>query len=66
VMVRVDLWLKGLVATAITRGAGGILSGFVAVGIDPQRFNLRTGIGATMRIGVAASLQESPLQETAS
>jgi hypothetical protein len=42
------------------------------VGIDPQHFNLQTGMGATLRIaaaaalinaviGVAAYLQKSPL-----
>jgi uncharacterized membrane protein YhiD involved in acid resistance len=65
-MTRVEVWLKGLLAAAIS-GA--------AVGIDPQHFNLQTGIGATMRIGaaaavinavigVAAYLQKSPLPDT--
>lgn len=52
--------------------SGGILTGFAAVGIDPQHFNLQAGIGSTMRIGLAAAiinavigvaayLQKSPL-----
>ena len=41
-----------LAATA----AGGLLTGLAAVGIDPQHFNLQTGIGATFRIGAAAAL----------
>ncbi len=73
-MNRIDIWLKGLLAAAISGAAGGILTGFAAVGIDPQHFNLQAGMGATMRvaaaaslinavIGVAAYLQKSPLPE---
>src|SRR5213080_3976825 len=69
---RFELWLKGILAAAISGGAGGVLTGFAAVGIDPQHFNLQAGIGATLRIaaaaalinaviGVAAYLQKSPL-----
>ena len=32
-ITRIDLWLKGLIAAAVS---GGILTGFAAVGIDPQ------------------------------
>jgi hypothetical protein len=71
-MNRIELWLKGLLAAAVSGGAGGVLTGFAAVGIDPQHFNLQTGMGATLRIaaaaalinsiiGVAAYLQKSPL-----
>jgi NAD(P)H-hydrate repair Nnr-like enzyme with NAD(P)H-hydrate dehydratase domain len=67
-----ELWIKGVVAAAISGGAGGVLTGFAAVGIDPQHFNLQSGTGATLRIavaaalinaviGVAAYLQKSPL-----
>jgi hypothetical protein len=67
-----EIWLKGIVAAAISGGAGGVLTGLAAVGIDPQHFNLQTGMGATLRIaaaaalinaviGVAAYLQKSPL-----
>ena len=73
-LTRLVLWLKGLVAAGISGGAGGILTGFAAVGIDPQHFNLQAGLGSTMRIaiaaaainsiiGVAAYLQKSPLPE---
>jgi hypothetical protein len=76
VLTRLELWLKGLIAAAISGGAGGILTGFAAVGIDPQHFNLQAGLGSTMRIaiaaaainsiiGVAAYLQKSPLPEEA-
>ena len=66
------IWLKGILAAAISGAAGGVLTGFAAVGIDPQHFNLNAGIGATFKIaiaaaainaviGVAAYLQKSPL-----
>lgn len=69
---RVEVWVKGLLAAAISGAAGGLLTGLAAVGIDPQHFNLQAGIGATFRIaaaaaminaviGVAAYLQKSPL-----
>jgi len=71
-VTRFELWLKGIIAAAISGAAGGVLTGFAAVGIDPQHFNLQTGMGATLRIaaaaalinsviGVAAYLQKSPL-----
>lgn len=61
-----------MLAAAISGASGGILTGFAAVGIDPQHFNLQAGIGSTMRIGLAAAvinavigvaayLQKSPL-----
>ena len=73
-MNRIEIWLKGLLAAAVSGGAGGVLTGFAAVGIDPQHFNLQTGMGATLRIaaaaalinaviGVAAYLQKSPLPQ---
>jgi hypothetical protein len=72
IMTHIQIWLKGIVAAAISGAAGGVLTGFAAVGIDPQHFNLQAGIGATLRIaaaaaiinaviGVAAYLQKSPL-----
>jgi hypothetical protein len=73
-MSQINVWLKGIFAAAISGAAGGVLTGFAAVGIDPQHFNLQAGIGATMRIGMAAAiinavigvaayLQKSPLPE---
>lgn len=73
-MTHLQVWLKGMAAAAVSAGAGGVLTGFAAVGIDPQHFNLQAGIGATLRIaaaaalinaviGVAAYLQKSPLPE---
>jgi hypothetical protein len=58
-MMRFEIWLKGILAAAISGAAGGILTGLAAVGIDPQHFNLQAGIGATMRIGAAAALINS-------
>jgi hypothetical protein len=73
-MNRLRIWLKGILAAAVSGAAGGVLTGFAAVGIDPQHFNLQSGIGATLRIGaaaalinavigVAAYLQKSPLPQ---
>jgi hypothetical protein len=73
-MKRLEIWLRGVLAAAISGGAGGVLTGLAAVGIDPQHFNLQSGTGATLRIaaaaavinaviGVAAYLQKSPLPE---
>jgi Zn-dependent protease len=73
-ITRFEIWLKGMLAAAISGAAGGILTGFAAVGIDPQHFNLQAGMGATFRIalaaalinaviGVAAYLQKSPLPQ---
>jgi hypothetical protein len=73
-MTRLQIWLRGILAAAVSGAAGGVLTGFAAVGIDPQHFNLQAGIGATMRIGaaaalinavigVAAYLQKSPLPD---
>jgi len=74
-ITRFEMWVKGILAATISGGAGGILTGLAAVGIDPQHFNLQAGMGATIRIGgaaavinsiigVAAYLQKSPLPET--
>ena len=54
-MTRFHIWLKGIFAGSTTY-CRGILTGFAAVGIDPQHFNLQAGMGATFRIGVAAAL----------
>jgi hypothetical protein len=73
-IMRLEIWLRGLAAAAISGAAGGVLTGFAAVGIDPQHFNLQAGMGATLRIagaaalinaviGVAAYLQKSPLPD---
>jgi hypothetical protein len=58
-MGKVELWLKGVVAAAISGAAGGILTGFAAVGIDPQHFNLQSGMRETLRMGAAAALINS-------
>ena len=73
-MTKIEIWLRGVLAAAISGAAGGVLTGLAAVGIDPQHFNLQAGMAATLRIGaaaalinavigVAAYLQKSPLPE---
>lgn len=65
-------WMKGCLAGTISGGAGGIVTGFAAIGIDPEHFNLTAGIGHTLQIagvacllhailGMAMYLQRSPL-----
>jgi hypothetical protein len=58
-MNKVEIWLKGVIAAAISGGSGGILTGFAAVGIDPQHFNLQSGMHETLRMGAAAALINS-------
>jgi len=45
-----------MLAAGVSGAAGGVMTGLAAVGIDPEHFNSQAGIGATMRIGVAAAL----------
>ena len=65
-------WLLGVAAAGIAGGANGVITGFAAVGIDPEHFNLRAGLHSTLTIagisalmssiiGVAAYLKQSPL-----
>ncbi len=71
-MSTTQIWLKGIAAAAIAGGANGVITGFAAVGIDPQHFNLQAGLRSTLAIagvsalmsaiiGVAAYLKQSPL-----
>lgn len=71
-MHRLEVWAKGLVAAAVAGGANGVITGFAAVGIDPNHFNLQDGFRPTLAIagvsaamsaliGVAAYLKQSPL-----
>ena len=53
------VWWRGLAAAAIAGGANGVITGFAAVGIDPQHFNLQSGIHETFRMGAAAALINS-------
>jgi hypothetical protein len=69
-----EIWLKGILAAAISGGANGIVTGFAAIGIDPSHFNLQAGLGNTLAIGgvsaaisavlgVALYLRQSPLPQ---
>jgi hypothetical protein len=52
-----ELWLKGLVAASISGAANGVVTGFAAIGIDPEKFNLAAGLHHTLAIGgVSAAL----------
>ncbi len=65
-------WIKGMLAAGIAGGANGVITGFAAVGIDPEHFNLQAGLRSTLTIagisalmsaiiGVAAYLKQSPV-----
>ena len=69
-----QVWWRGLLAAAIAGCANGVITGFAAVGIDPEHFNLQAGMHATLAIacvsalmsgiiGVAAYLKQSPLPQ---
>lgn len=71
-MHNVEVWAKGIAAAAIAGAANGVITGFAAVGIDPEHFNMRAGLRPTLAIaavsammsaiiGVAAYLKQSPL-----
>ncbi len=71
-MANWEIWLKGILAAGIAGAANGVITGFAAVGIDPQHFNLQAGWRPTLAIaaisalmsaiiGVAAYLKQSPL-----
>jgi len=49
------VWLKGIVAAAVSGGANGIVTGFAAIGIDPNHFNLSAGMTHTLTIGGASA-----------
>jgi hypothetical protein len=66
------IWLHGFVAAVIAGAANGVITGFAAVGIDPNHFNLQAGMRNTLAIagvsaglsaiiGAAAYLKQSPL-----
>ncbi|VVB52079.1 Uncharacterised protein [uncultured archaeon] len=69
-------WTKGLLASAISGMAGGVINAFAAIGISPESFNLKPGLGfhhvlyitavgaaASGVIFVAGYLQKSPLPQ---
>jgi hypothetical protein len=73
-LTRVEIWMRGIAAAAVSGASGGMMTGLAAVGIDPAHFNLQAGVGATAKIasaaafinaliGVAAYLQKSPLPD---
>jgi len=73
-MTRMHLWIRGLLAEAISGASGGVPTGFAVVGIDRNISICRRVSAPTMRIGMAATitstqcgvaayLQKSPLPE---
>lgn len=67
-----EIWLRGIIAAAVSGGANGVVTGFAAIGIDPNHFNLDSGFHHTLTIGgvsaaisailgVALYLRQSPV-----
>ena len=68
------VWLHGLVAAFIGGGASGFTSGLASMGIDPEHFNIQTGLSHVAKlVGVTfllsgtlmafAYLKQSPLPD---
>lgn len=71
---KTKLWIRGGLAGTISGAAGGVVTAFAAIGIDPEHFNLTVGFRHVLQIalvscvmhailGVAMYLQKSPLPE---
>lgn len=67
-----EIWIRGILAAGVSGGANGVVTGFAAIGIDPNHFNLADGFHHTLAIGgvsaaisgilgVALYLRQSPL-----
>jgi hypothetical protein len=44
------VWLRGLLAAFIGGGSGSVTTGLTSMGIDPDHFNLRSGLGHTLEL----------------
>ena len=53
-----EIWIKGIVAAAISGGAGGVLTGLAAVGIDPAAFQFANGNGSDVTYWRGGSLDQ--------
>jgi hypothetical protein len=51
-----EAWLYGLAAAFIGGGAGSVTSGLASMGIDPEHFNLQSGLSHTFALMGAAFL----------
>ncbi len=45
-----EKWLLGMWAAFAGGGAGGVVNSLTAMGIDPENFNLKVGLGHTMEL----------------
>jgi hypothetical protein len=43
-------WWTGAMRALISGGAGGVVSGLGTMGIDPEHFNLTSGVGRTLEL----------------
>lgn len=56
-----QLWLRGLVAAFVGGGSGSVTSGLTSMGIDPEHFNLGTGLRHTFALMGAVFLVNGTL-----
>lgn len=67
-----EIWIRGIFAAGVSGGANGVVTGFAAIGVDPNHFNFADGFHHTLAIGgvsaaissilgVALYLRQSPL-----
>jgi len=45
-----EIWLRGLVAAFVGGGSGSVTTGLTSMGIDPEHFNLGSGLKHTMAL----------------
>lgn len=50
-----EIWLRGGAAAVISGAANGLVTGFAAIGIDPNHFNLAAGLSHTLEIGAVSA-----------
>ena len=53
--MNIRVWIKGVAAAGVSGGANGVVTGFAAIGIDPNHFNLSAGMSHTLTIGGASA-----------
>jgi hypothetical protein len=53
---KAEIWLKGLLAAAISGAANGLTTGLTAITIAPDTFNMNGGLTATLQLVGASAL----------
>jgi len=55
------VWLHGLAAAFIGGGASGFTSGLASMGVDPEHFNIQTGLSHVAKLVAATFLLSGTL-----